>query len=405
MVGKRQAAVVFLGLLLALVALQSQGVTACDGDGICEPGESLDFCGDCSTAYCGDSSCDPGKGEDICGAETHCAADCGLCPGSSCSSTSQCPISYSCCPSSAGTCTATCTSDQGWDAACPAPAGQYQGTGWKYWYDCDGGCQVPTCKFDCSTPKPGTDTPCQKWSCSETTGWKFETVARGTSCSDFAQMIGSGSCDGTVCEAPCSGICASTKPSNTDPGVDYRYCSSTSALCYACTDGTILKDGACVPSCTSQSNHYCLSTIPQNAIARTSYACTSAPHCITCNDGYTFNSNTQTCEASCIDVNCAKNTYQCSGNLRQQCLESGTCQYWSTLNNCADQGLICSNGQCTASCTPQASRGCEGNSAYWYDSCGVRGTLIQTCTSQQLCQAGECKDYTLSLTGPGTGRN
>ncbi len=41
-------------------------------------------------------------------------------------------------------------------------------------------------------------------------------------------------------------------------------------------------------------------------------------------------------------------------------------------------------------CTPHASAACDGNAAYWYDSCGNRGELKEDCGTLCTCSYGSC---------------
>ena len=47
-------------------------------------------------------------------------------------------------------------------------------------------------------------------------------------------------------------------------------------------------------------------------------------------------------------------------------------------------------------CTANAAKQCSGNAVYWYDSCGVKGSLFQQCTSTQTCQNAQCLNITCS---------
>jgi|GEM_PF-3576380 hypothetical protein len=95
--------VLFSGLLLVVPTLAS---AACDGDGICETGENLEFCYDCITAYCGDITCDQGLGEHLYGQATWCQSDCGVQNGQPCIANGQC-MSGNCCGAPNGICVAT----------------------------------------------------------------------------------------------------------------------------------------------------------------------------------------------------------------------------------------------------------------------------------------------------------
>jgi len=43
-------------------------------------------------------------------------------------------------------------------------------------------------------------------------------------------------------------------------------------------------------------------------------------------------------------------------------------------------------------CTQNYQRKCYGNNAYWYDSCGNKGNLIEHCSSNNQCSNGYCQD-------------
>jgi formylglycine-generating enzyme required for sulfatase activity len=49
-------------------------------------------------------------------------------------------------------------------------------------------------------------------------------------------------------------------------------------------------------------------------------------------------------------------------------------------------GSVCQAGQCA--CTPEHHRGCSGDAAFWFDSCGIQGAKIADCPYG--CTAGEC---------------
>jgi hypothetical protein len=77
--------------------------TACDGDGLCEPGESCQSCAaDCPPAGCGNGACEPAIGEDC----LSCPADCAGVQGGS-------PAERFCCGDGAGTSPVGCA-----DARC-----------------------------------------------------------------------------------------------------------------------------------------------------------------------------------------------------------------------------------------------------------------------------------------------
>lgn len=106
----------FFSLLLIVPTLVS---AACDGDGICETGETNQFppCDDCTSAYCGNLACDTGLGEDLYGQPTYCQSDCGAPNGQSCTDHGQC-VSDACCGAPSGVCVATISCSPGSTEPC-----------------------------------------------------------------------------------------------------------------------------------------------------------------------------------------------------------------------------------------------------------------------------------------------
>jgi uncharacterized repeat protein (TIGR01451 family) len=47
-------------------------------------------------------------------------------------------------------------------------------------------------------------------------------------------------------------------------------------------------------------------------------------------------------------------------------------------------------------CTDHASKKCAGNTVYWYDSCGNKQELVQTCSQNQTCSNGACIDQPIA---------
>ena len=83
----------------------------------------------------------------------------------------------------------------------------------------------------------------------------------------------------------------------------------------------------------------------------------------------------------------------CTQNYQQKC--SGNSIYW--YNSCGVQGDFvqtctngCSGNVCnpTTTCTKNYQQRCVGNSIYWYDSCNSQGDFIQTC--QNGCSGNVC---------------
>src|SRR3989344_5893935 len=101
-----------------------------------------------------------------------------------------------------------------------------------------------------------------------------------------------------------------------------------------------------------------------------------------------------TTTACSVGVNQAQT--QCTQNSSKQCF--GNNVYW--YDSCGVRGSLfqacsngCQNGVCANSgtqCDQNDNKQCVGNSVYWFDSCGNRGSLFQNCGSNRICQNGQC---------------
>ncbi len=107
----------------------------------------------------------------------------------------------------------------------------------------------------------------------------------------------------------------------------------------------------------------------------------------------------QTCQnGSCVNNPvCAAKTCATLGNYH--------CGDWSdgcgaTINcgSCAG-GKTCSAGQCTSSCTSHASKKCDSNNLYWYNSCNAKESLAQNCAAENKT----CRDNACVSSGGGGG--
>ena len=75
---------------------------------------------------------------------------------------------------------------------------------------------------------------------------------------------------------------------------------------------------------------------------------------------------------------CASGAKQCSGNAVQTCgnYDTDTCFEWSLAAACGT-GQTCAAGVCR--CAAHSSKQCVGSDLYWYNSCGQREDLAQSC--------------------------
>jgi len=72
---------------------------------------------------------------------------------------------------------------------------------------------------------------------------------------------------------------------------------------------------------------------------------------------------------------------------------------WTTVGACAGtlnvQQVRCATN-CAPVCNSHLTKQCSGNSVYWYNSCGTKEDLFQTCNSNQTCQDAQCVNIACS---------
>lgn len=86
--------------------------------------------------------------------------------------------------------------------------------------------------------------------------------------------------------------------------------------------------------------------------------------------------------------------YSCGDNQLAQ---------WNPLINRFEIKNACKQGNkwlsslvCGHACTSHTSKKCVENSVYWFDSCGNKQELVQTCSANQICQNAQCLNITCS---------
>lgn len=76
---------------------------------------------------------------------------------------------------------------------------------------------------------------------------------------------------------------------------------------------------------------------------------------------------------------------KCQSSEVWQCSNSGV---WEYVSNCP---YGCSSGSCQQQqCTDHVEKKCDGNSVYWYDSCGSKQEAYENCDSNEICQNAKC---------------
>ncbi len=90
------------------------------------------------------------------------------------------------------------------------------------------------------------------------------------------------------------------------------------------------------------------------------------------------------CASSCAPKTCAAlGNYRC-GSWDDGCGNTLSC-------GACTGGKTCSAGQCVSNCSGRASKKCDGNNLYWYNSCNTKEELAQNCVAEKkICQNGAC---------------
>lgn len=114
----------------------------------------------------------------------------------------------------------------------------------------------------------------------------------------------------------------------------------------------------------------------------------------------------------CVQMACSHKTlcsYICEPT-QQRCIAEGLllctqsltsgCYDWSILpchpgSSCRQNGeeAACVKDQSASrDCTPKAYRkACVGQQIYWFDACGQRGDLVESCSTDKICREGGCE--------------
>lgn len=104
-----------------------------------------------------------------------------------------------------------------------------------------------------------------------------------------------------------------------------------------------------------------------------------------------------TAGAPTCDVNACRFRSRPSGSLCDNdqlvsCGTQGGCEVELSRQACTLPQRCSESGQsasCTTTCIPNASRQCQGNAVYEFDSCGTRGALVRSCGPNETCPDGD----------------
>ena len=164
-------------------------------------------------------------------------------------------------------------------------------------------------------------------------------------------------------------------PGPADPGADDGWIDHGPTDQGVADEGIDADADACVPDCTGKScgatdgcGGKCTGCVANATCNTETWSCDcTGPWCesgsMCCGKGQTCEAGdtcTGTCQPQCAGKECGPNG----------CPGGGTC-------GTCDGGKQCESGKCV--CKLQDHKGCVGGNVNWYDSCGVEGTVAETC--------------------------
>ncbi len=206
---------------------------------------------------------------------------------------------------------------------------------------------------------------------------------------------------GQSCPTGCTDECSYYGQKTCSGDSDYKICGNydcdtclewSSAV--NCGTGKICQNGNCVtppPTCTDDCS-YSGQTANQcsgNYVQKRTCGNYDSDSCLEWS-GWT---NLQDC-----GTDSWTNNYQCSGNWTQRQKHLKGCSndscydsyQWINEYNCANDGKVCSNGQCVNQCTSHNYKQCSDNDVYWYNSCNAQEDKYQECGSDSWTNNYQC---------------
>ena len=207
---------------------------------------------------------------------------------------------------------------------------------------------------------------CEGW-CHENS-WECGTDPCGDNCGACAgecrQCDGSGTCedvpDGTSCGGG-SGEC-------TAGGCDTSECAPNDVCCTAA--GTFVATGGSGTGCDAACRQ-----------CDGSGACADRSDGTACAGGQCSGGSCAPCATNYCHTQGYSSGTACDGSDEVTCGVSGNCSVELVRTPCP---LGCSGTTCE-SCAPSDHQDCWDGHAYWYDSCGVRGSQADFCGSGEQC--------------------
>jgi hypothetical protein len=93
----------------------------------------------------------------------------------------------------------------------------------------------------------------------------------------------------------------------------------------------------------------------------------------------------------------------CITHFKKACTEDSVYWYDSCGNKedlvetCPEE-FSCAQGACNDPCVPQSVQKCVEDAVYWFDSCDNKQTVALQCTDEQFCQQNSCVEASFSGT-------
>jgi hypothetical protein len=112
-----------------------------------------------------------------------------------------------------------------------------------------------------------------------------------------------------------------------------------------------------------------------------------------------------TCISTCSNECASSGLRQCNASGYQICgsYDSDPCLEWSSVVDCPG-GQTCSAGACGANtpCVSHYFKKCDNNDLYWYNSCGGKEGIAQSCGSSVSAQSYRCSGTWIQRAAGGT---
>lgn len=112
--------------------------------------------------------------------------------------------------------------------------------------------------------------------------------------------------------------------------------------------------------------------------------CVNKTNGTSCSTGSCQNGTCIACSSNFCQTNGYSSGTYCDGQSKVTCGTQGACKVETARVACGS-GTVCQNGSC---CEPNSYKMCSSGDIYWYDSCGNRGSVAESCSCG--CSGSSC---------------